>query len=351
MRWFCHFCAIGVLAASSVALATPSYTAVFLPTSGYTSTYAVGIANGQIVGYSTEYPGAGLLWNSPTAAPIVMTPVGYDGSGLGSTNGTIQGGDSGIAGEGHAMIWSGQSNDYIDLNPPGFIYSGISGIGGDQEVGNGASPTTSTLGDALLWIGTSNNAIDLNPSGFNYSTARATNGTYQVGSGNFTSQGPSGPVSNTHALLWSGSASSVVDLNPPGYSYSEAWGISGDVVAGWGISGHSQDALLWNISDGTYTDLGPGEAYAIAGNYEVGYRTVGPNHAMLWAGSAASAVDLNNFLPEGYASIAYGVDANGDVVGVASNSSGYYAVEWIAPEPAFFAPIITVLAYSHLRRK
>jgi hypothetical protein len=109
---------------------------------------------------------------------------------------------------------------------------------------------------------------------------------------------------NSHALLWSSTAASVVDLNPSGFISSYANGTSGGQQVGYGTTG---------------------------GNY----------HALLWSGTAASAVDLQSFLPSDYTqSLAEGVDANGNIVGYAFNSSTgqYDAMLWVAvPEPSTFA--------------
>src|SRR2546425_8460222 len=76
-------------------------------------------------------------------------------------------------------------------------------------------PSDVTLGQSGTWsqAGTlSFVAIDLHPDGFAYSEAVGTFGGQQVGYG----------ILNTgyaHALLWSGSAASVVDLHPAGLIY------------------------------------------------------------------------------------------------------------------------------------
>ena len=57
-------------------------------------------------------------------------------------------------------------------------------------------------------------AIDLNPSGFLNSHALGVSGGQQVGDGFGLATG------GTHALLWSGSAASVIDLNPSGFAFS-----------------------------------------------------------------------------------------------------------------------------------
>src|SRR5262245_61405655 len=62
-------------------------------------------------------------------------------------------------------------------------------------------------------------AIDLHPSGFTSSEAFGVSGGQQVGVG-------AGPATGgqIHALLWTGSAASVVDLHPSGFTSSEAAG-------------------------------------------------------------------------------------------------------------------------------
>jgi hypothetical protein len=65
-------------------------------------------------------------------------------------------------------------------------------------------------------------AIDLNPSGFMASQALGVSGGQQVGAGG----------GQQHALLWMGSAASVVDLNPSGFMASQALGVSGGQQVG-----------------------------------------------------------------------------------------------------------------------
>ena len=116
------------------------------------------------------------------------------------------------------------------------------------------------------------------------------------------------PYVLSHALLWSGTAASAVDLNPVGFTFSEARGVFGGQQVGYGY--------------------GP----ATGGTF---------NHALLWSGTAGSAVDLQSFLPENYTgSDAAAIDPNGNIVGEAYNSSTgqYDAILWVAvPEPSAFA--------------
>src|SRR5438105_4895891 len=71
----------------------------------------------------------------------------------------------------------------------------------------------------------------LHPPGFSASQAVAVSGNSQGGSGNGTGTG-----SPTHALLWSGTAASVVDLHTPGLPFnssSEVRGVSGNTQVGY----------------------------------------------------------------------------------------------------------------------
>jgi hypothetical protein len=99
-----------------------------------------------------------------------------------------------------------------------------------------------------------------------------------------------------HALLWTGSADSVVDLNPSGFTASEAYGVSGGQQVGVGTIG-------------------------------------GQEHALLWMGSADSVVDLHTFLPPQFtSSIAHGIDADGNIVGYASGPDGNNHAFLLIPE-------------------
>src|SRR5581483_2667551 len=130
--------------------------------------------------------------------------------------------------------------------------------------------------------------------GITDSSANATNGRQQVGQGNPVFSGIRSGY--PHALLWSGDADSAVDLQPAGFERSQALGLN--------------DA------------------------HQVGYADPGTGaHAMVWSGTAASAVDLQPFLPARFTgSIAYTIDAAGDIFGTAQSASGDYAVEWL-PHP------------------
>jgi hypothetical protein len=120
---------------------------------------------------------------------------------------------------------------------------------------------------------------------------------------------------NSYALMWSGTAASVVELHPPGFDSSTAIGVSGGAQVGYG--------------------RGPA--------------TVDVDHALLWNGTAASMVDLHPFLtglgPNFTTSRAIGIADNGAIVGEATAGNTTYAVLWEPiPEPTSAALGLMALA-------
>jgi hypothetical protein len=104
-----------------------------------------------------------------------------------------------------------------------------------------------------------------------------------------------------HALLWSGSADSVVDLHPSGFFNTFAYGVSGGRQVGEGT--------------GPVTDYW--------------------DHALVWSGSADSVIDLHQFLPVGFRdSYAQAIDDQGNILGYANDYDGYtHAILWkVVPE-------------------
>jgi hypothetical protein len=169
---------------------------------------------------------------------------------------------------------------------------------------------------ALLWNGSAESVIDLHPDGYSESGAQAVFGDTQVGYGN-------GAGGNNHALLWKGTAESVVDLHPAGFESSLASGISAIGQVG--------------TANGPATGLEP--------------------HAFYWNSTADSALDLHTFLPATMRnSSAEDIDANGTIVGYAYDYGGkYHAVLWtLVPEPgscALVASAVTVMGCARIRRR
>ncbi len=190
----------------------------------------------------------------------------------------------------------------VDLGPVGLVVSQAQGISSDgsQQVGTGFASHDDPYGNhALLWSGSAQSVVDLQPSGFLTSDAYGANGGEQVGIGYL------GRFSS-HALLWHGSADSYIDLHPSGYLTSGAWATNGKQQVGravppgiYGVTGGH--AILWNGSAEDYVDLNPpgfreSSARALTDTQQVGYggkEEMSDFHALLWSGTPGSYVDLN----------------------------------------------------------
>src|SRR4051812_21096615 len=118
---------------------------------------------------------------------------------------------------------------------------------------------------------------------------------------------------STHALPL---AYTATILHPAGFSDSYAVGVSGTTQAGWGYADSlgNYHALLWHGTAASAIDLNPSgfifsEARDASDASQVGAgsgpATGGNDHALLWSGTAASYIDLN---PAGFNhSNAYGI--------------------------------------------
>jgi hypothetical protein len=180
---------------------------------------------------------------------------------------------------------------------------------------------------ASLWQGSEISRIDLSPTVFTYSEAFGVSGNTQVGRAYNNING----ATDSHAFLWHGTSSSGVNLHPAGFSASTARGVFGNIQVGYGypINTGSPHALLWTGSATSVVDLTPpifttSAAFGISGNNQVGFCglvNTSITYAYLWHGTAASAVNLN---PAGanWGSSAFAVSGNTQVgtVNVANNT-------------------------------
>ncbi|OHB58398.1 MAG: hypothetical protein A2173_08785 [Planctomycetes bacterium RBG_13_44_8b] len=358
------FVAVMLLYLATQSRAT-AYTAIDLTPSGFTGSVGKGVGGTQQAGSgsgsATNDETHALLWNGSAANYVDLHPSGFSFSAAYGINGNQQvGSGSGSATNDnqHALLWSGTADSYIDSNPSGFSFSSACGTNGTQQIGQGYGSATNNNQHALLWSGTAASYVDLHPtSGFSYSVGQGISDTYQVGYG-------LGSATNnkTHALLWSGTADSCIDLTPSKSFSSRAYGAGGNQQVGWGYdstivipapggpgsgSTNPVHALLWSGTADSCVDLNPSSGFSNSGAYgtngtqQVGYGYTDSDnqqHALLWSGTADSYIDLHQFLPAGFTdSLAYAIDSSGNVVGYAydSSSGSYHAILWQpAPEPA-----------------
>ena len=109
-----------------------------------------------------------------------------------------------------------------------FAESFGTGIGGGQQVG--ITTVFKYGGHALLWSGSPESFVDLHPAGFDASQAYGASGGRQVGHREVWQ-----PEYRWYATLWSGAASSWVNLHPASFISSRALGISGNQQVGEGL--------------------------------------------------------------------------------------------------------------------
>ncbi len=330
------------------------------------------VGTGRIAGAPSPDETHAVLWPLGGGVGIDLHPTGFRYSAALDTDGQRQVG----SGNGpptqfqrHALLWNGIANGYVDLHPAGSWTDSIArAIAGDQQVGNinfyfqGNESSPFSLIHAALWRGTPASVVDLHPSitGISRSYANATDGSQQVGYGYFSTSGNTTPY---RALLWSGTAASAVVLHPPGFTHSFAEGVGAGVQVGYAFNtlqgdGYSR-ALLWRGTAASVVSLHPAgflatSALATNGSQQVGFggapASPQQSHALRWSGTANSVVDLHSLLPPDFAqgsSIAYDIDAAGNIVGLAQRPDGStVAVLWrrtsatpnVVPEAQIMSP-------------
>ncbi|MGE3107706.1 MAG: GC-type dockerin domain-anchored protein [Phycisphaerales bacterium] len=292
-----------------VSTARAQWVVTNLHPAGATESAALGVGQGQQVGYARVGPTVGdtraSLWTGSAASWVNLQPTG-----AGITYSTVYAVDAGVqVGEvfvnggatSHAARWTGSAASFIDLHPADAFQSTLRGVSAGRQVG------TSTIfwAHAGLWTGPAPSWIDLSPpapGGETYTAeAYGVSGVQQVGFAEVNSV--------ISASLWSGSAASRVDLHPAGQISSWAYGVDGAQQVGIvRVADSSSHAALWRGSPGSWVDLHPpgalnSRALDVFAGTQVGVTTAGGlTRATLWRGTAASRVDLHSFLPASFVS-------------------------------------------------
>lgn len=283
---------------------------------GNSVAYATDTVNqvGSGVGAATNQRTVALRWSGTAAsAEVLQPPFNYhDAAALGTCGGQAVGYGVTVvsvngrgtvrefAGPIHAVLWNSGSTIGIDLNNGAQATVAV-GCEGSEQVGYGGSMNSSgelVQPKAMMWFGNRNNFVWLHPNGYVSSQAVAVAGGLQVGHAEIQFQTGRSISFNSRAVMWSGSAASMVTLAPPAGSIFNyfATGISSNgMIAGYGVD--------------------------TANNQR---------HALYWASASAPVVDLNQFLSPGYLdATANGIDFSGRVVGTAYSGTSYHAVMWI----------------------
>lgn len=191
---------------------------------------------------------------------------------------------------------------------------------------------------AALWSGTASSHIDVNPAN------AASSAIYAVG--NDGKQGGYAGIGNRpRAYLWSGSATGGVDLDPmiPDTDGSYVYGCNDGQQVGGLFGTLGQRAALWTGTAGSYVSLEPpGAQDSLALACRAGQQAGTVSyfngiydewHAVKWSGSAASVVDLNP--GSGYESQALGISDTQQVGWVVHNGGFNHAALWSGSAGSF----------------
>ena len=270
------------------------------------------------------------------AMSIVMAMAGNQQAGIGVP---VLSADASTGS--HAVIWSGTAASVVDLQPSSLVSSAATCTNGFMQGGYGVvraktsgKVKTTPPNHAVVWFGSASSMLDLHPANMAESKINGCDAAQEAGYVMPLSPG------FTHAAVWNRTSSTAVDLHPfTGFDSSVAYGTANFQQVGYGVTvpllGGAGHALLWSGSAASVVDLHPAGytlsfAFATNGVQQVGEADDSAlprhKHAIVWTGTAASAVDLNRFLPPGITDAqAMAIDAAGNIVGWAGN----HAYMWV----------------------
>lgn len=214
-----------------------------------------------------------LLPNNNNFSPVAFDVVSGQAVGINGNNNT---------GTNEGVLWT--SAGKTSLGPTGEAYGDSEVVATDGQMQVGDVEQIGVGHQALVWSGTASSVVDINPTnltGFTNAYAHEISGTQVVGYGGGTATvGPDA----FHALLWTTvAASSAVDLNPSqlGFTASQAFATNGSqqvgvAAADFGDLDSNGDAILWQSTASSAVNLNPSgfsESIAdnIGGGQEVGY--------------------------------------------------------------------------------
>ena len=301
------------------------YTYVDLHPDGYDSSKALGIYDGDIVG-SGKAAGStidhALLWEGVSHTLVDLHPIWATGGSVAyATYNGKQVGRGASGGKFRALLWSGTAESAVDLTPiTGYSEAECFDVWENKQVGFGRLMASGRQ-NPLLWQETADSFVNLNSTDYSDSWAQAVWGNQQVGFGALSQ-------SVIHALLWSDSPESVIDLTPD-FVIAKATDVyNGEQVGyGYGVStGNNEHALLWTGTPESMLDLNPvgfrtTQIVANSNGKQLGWGLWWDysKHILLWSGSAQDFIYLDAFFPGGNASgiTVTDIDADGTIVGYA----------------------------------
>jgi hypothetical protein len=239
------------------------------------------------------------LWVA--GGPVDVQAKGLDGLSLHTGSGEAVMGSCRVKDQGRAVLLTrrGTAVAATHLHPKGYDDSWGMAAADGQQVGYG-TPVGSHLSAALLWSGSAESVVELRgPDPKRQSQANAVAGGLQVGS--------AATAAGHHAMLWRGSSETVVDLHPGKGFASGCNGVGdGERVGVLWLNMEVSRPALWRGSAESFVDLTPKNYYggslsACARGFQIGAATTDKKgkfrHAAFWAGSPAEFVDLHSLVP------------------------------------------------------
>ena len=273
------------------------FAAVLLAVMGLTSSSAWAQGYAGTVVYPITLPSGFLLAN-----PSIDSQASAGGLTVGSA----------IGAAGNAMVWSGPAGASTNLNPSGFTSSTANGTNGTQIVGSGSGTPTSGNTQALLWSSSASSTASIfrirPPPQWIHNFRRVRHQWHATGGRWFRNRNRQQPA--RASLDRHGSVGCRPQSHCPWWHHqsSIAYATNGSQRAGFGFGAGTSNnihAMLWSGTAASAIDLNPTllsgvtqsqiEGLSSAQQVGIGYGsgTGNNHHAMLWTGTAASAVDLN----------------------------------------------------------
>jgi hypothetical protein len=235
------------------------WTSVDLHPTVATESHALGVGDGQQVGYVViNGTKTASLWSGTAATWVSLAPPGATESIAYRTREGVQVGYATIAGRRIAGMWSGTAASWTPLEPAGATDSVAYGVEGGHQVGYAV---VNGVQLASLWSGTPQSWLSLHPAGSTFSIAYATEGNLQGG------------VSQWNECSWSGTAASWSQFAAAGGG--RAFAIDQGRFFGYRRSGRYNNpaAAGWNPSAylaGGEPDL-DSMIFDSFGGYQIGY--------------------------------------------------------------------------------
>ncbi|MBL0869572.1 MAG: hypothetical protein IBJ18_03230 [Phycisphaerales bacterium] len=248
---------------------------------------------------------APIFAQTPSYAATVLAPSGsvdtfFYGAGGAIAVGTAEfpaiGSPFPDARNAHAILWNSATSSFTDLHPEGFSGSYAFSARNGQQVGYGFIGQGNR---ALLWTGSAASMVDLTASYMDSATLTDTDGQFQVG-GAITPNSEGSSV----AFIWNGTAESAVQIHPVILAESYAYAIRDGRIAGTGSDfDFMQLGVYWPSATAEAILVRPSgydetSIVDIVGPWAVGtgtgFATGGPRHAILWDPiNLANSVDIH----------------------------------------------------------